>query len=272
MTTRCEFSAWLCGTVLVGTVGCVSDSSTVSQEGSLGITDVAVSETRSSVELVARDRSGSRIGSVKVERGRFYMEDHEAVVDGLQLTVDLLGETIQHRSKGVNELQLPLFAPADMAGFNELLLDRRVAPILARWDITFRDPAPIHAAADGPPPSSEEVPLEGCGYSGCNNAETTSCAQTPVWHIDYINWNTCVDAVDEYRCCSNGTANGRACGYPSGQNPCGTPGGGGCATCWSASNRSYCNAWSSGMWYGDDCDDWSGTHTMYVESIGIDHY
>jgi hypothetical protein len=254
-------SKWKFAVMMAVVAGCGGGSEPQGQSPLLGIARIDVREDARTLEISGLDAGGARIAHVSLRLGPGVLTDDGREVDGRQMTIEVLGAEVSHHSEGFAELQLPLFGNRSHADLNEFLLDPRVQPILARWQITFQDPPRVLDDADAPLPT--EVAQSGCTYAPTSSCGATSCAES-VWPSDW--GNGCSNMRYQWVCCGgNGFAAQRACTSPSSSSPCGTTGPGGCASCWTFLHGGSCFAYTAGAFGQHTC----GSTVFFPDDIRL---
>lgn len=147
-------------------------------EGQLGIAEVEIQESSTVQAIVGRDADGRVVATYVIELGPFEMTPYFAdglegiVVPGRRITIDVRGQ--RSYSESADYPALTKLLPGGAIGL--FVQDPRVAPSLAGWGITYRQPAPellstaIAVGADEPwvgDPGYSSGPLCNeitCGY------------------------------------------------------------------------------------------------------------
>jgi hypothetical protein len=202
----------------------------------LGITGFEVTQSASELRIVGLDAKKAVIGEVHLTVGYVAVPDEGMEGQGRSLTVDVRGRRAEHKSVGFYPLRLPLFK-AEGEGLNAFLQDPSVAPLLAKWGVSFTKENVIKR------PASNEVT-----YSGCRHSWPSSCGDNGC-----CAYNQSGSATEyEDGCCTSQSAMAnRACndctsGCMGSQTDCGSAGDNGCKGCWSVSYNQSCQIFDEG--------------------------
>jgi hypothetical protein len=199
------------------------------QNVELGVVDFRVTETAAQLEIIGVDARYDVIARVHLRVGPVTIPEEQLAGLGRELTVEVRGTTVTHRSVGIAPLSLPRLRERRLDAF---LLDPYVASVLASWDVAL-DPASGLA-------SSEVAYGHGGSCSGfipaCGGTQYTSCC---LGHVD----GDYSDAEQAIVCGNNNLYARRACKGANQMTRCGLAGPAGCAVCWSAP-MNYYNMWT----------------------------
>ena len=191
----------------------------------LGITSFDVQQTATELHIIGLDAQRAQVAELLLSVGRVVLPEENLDGDGKKLSVQVMGAQVEHESVGTAPVVLPFLDDKNLVAF---LVNPHVAPLVAKWGITFVDPATTAATT-----SADERPL-----AACTHATSASCVAT----------GCCEDSgAYEDVCCSGPKAMVKRSCSSSATSACGTNGPLGCAVCWSAKYTSTCSTATKGL-------------------------
>lgn len=210
---------------------------------------VRIAETEHELTIIGTGPDGAERGKVHLRTGPFDMQEDGRHVDGRQMDVVVMGQTLRHESEGYHRLSLPFQAAPSLGEVNDFLRDPAVRRALDRWGVGFDDSTlPEPGAIAEPITPSSEVAYSACSFTRpCG--DSNPCVQS--WSWKKVG-SYCHPVAEQRVCCGGATgyAGQRRCGYTQegigSYNPCGTEGPNGCAPCWTSVPGS-CSVWESGV-------------------------
>ena len=181
--------------------------------------DFQITEGAEQASVIMTDGHGALLGQVEVRMGDYIDVETKQQLHGRILTVAVGEQEQGNETVGMAPVKLPLFPEQEKAALNAFLLDPHVAPLLAKWNITFDVLQPEPNAG-----AQNEAAYDACSPNPIGgNCASGSCCQYYNNVVQYQNV-----------CCNNGVDNqvalNRICGFYAGN--CAPVGPNGCGVCW----------------------------------------